>query len=200
MRTTGSPLWRGSRLQIKVTGIDLQLQDCSTRIPFRFGVHTLTTAPMAVATISAETSDGTALVGYTSELLVPRWFEKNLDRSVEDDIQSLIDSISRAGDVLLDGTKASTFDHYWRMLEDRVLAVPTDAADRLTRGLGVCDLGTSVDGRILSRRGAIFPRCARLQPVLYRRWPISFKPGRLEFSSSTVAGNHSSAPYGRAAG
>lgn len=136
MRTTGSPLWRGSRLQIKVTGIDLQLQDCNTRIPFRFGVHTLTTAPMAVATISAETSDGTPLVGYTSELLVPRWFEKNLDRSVEDDIQSLIDSISRAGDVLLDGTKASAFDHYWRMLEDRVLAVPTDAADRLTRGLG----------------------------------------------------------------
>ena len=91
---------------------------------------------MAVATLHAETSDGTPMVGYTSELLVPRWFEKNLDRSVEADIESLVESIQIAGQILLDGTKASVFDHYWRTLEDRVLSVPVTAADRLTRGFG----------------------------------------------------------------
>ncbi|HIG06125.1 MAG TPA: hypothetical protein EYQ08_10430 [Planctomycetes bacterium] len=123
-------------MQITVTEIELELKECHTRIPFRFGVHTLTEAPMAVATLHAETSDGTPMVGYTSELLVPRWFEKNLDRSVEADIESLVESIQIAGQILLDGTKASVFDHYWRTLEDRVLSVPVTAADRLTRGFG----------------------------------------------------------------
>ncbi|MDE0959212.1 MAG: hypothetical protein OSB09_00365 [Planctomycetota bacterium] len=123
-------------MQITVTAIELELMECNTRIPFRFGVHTLTEAPMAVATLHAETSDGTPLVGYTSELLVPRWFEKNLERSVEGDIESLVDSIQVAGQILLDGTKASVFDHYWRTFEDRVLSVPVTAADRLTRGFG----------------------------------------------------------------
>ncbi|MGE4618335.1 MAG: enolase C-terminal domain-like protein [Planctomycetota bacterium] len=123
-------------MQIRVTGVDLELQNCNTRIPFRFGVHTLTEAPMALVKVQAETSDGTSLAGWSSELLVPRWFEKNLDRTVEDDIASLIDSIHRSAEILTDGTLASVFDHYWRMLEGRVLSVPVTAEDRLTRGFG----------------------------------------------------------------
>jgi len=123
-------------VRISVKELEVEIQECTTRIPFRFGVHTLTDAPMAIATVTAETSTGTLLRGYTSELLVPRWFEKNLLRSVEEDIQSLVDSISMAGDVLLDGSCSTVFDHYWRMLEDRVLATPVTAEDRLTRGLG----------------------------------------------------------------
>ena len=57
----------GCDLQIRVTGVDLELQNCSTRIPFRFGIHTLTEAPMAVVKLEAETSDGTALTGWSSE-------------------------------------------------------------------------------------------------------------------------------------
>ncbi|MEE2883649.1 MAG: hypothetical protein VYD70_07970 [Planctomycetota bacterium] len=126
----------GCDLQIRVTGVDLELQNCSTRIPFRFGIHTLTEAPMAVVRLEAETSDGTALTGWSSELLVPRWFEKDPDRSVEDDIRSLVDSINCAAEIITDGTLASVFDHYWRMFEARVLSVPVTAQDRLTRGFG----------------------------------------------------------------
>ena len=126
----------GCDLQIRVTGVDLELQNCSTRIPFRFGIHTLTEAPMAVVKLEAETSDGTALTGWSSELLVPRWFEKDPDRSVEDDIRSLVDSINCAAEIITDGTLASVFDHYWRMFEARVLSVPVTAQDRLTRGFG----------------------------------------------------------------
>ncbi|MGE4601789.1 MAG: enolase C-terminal domain-like protein [Planctomycetota bacterium] len=126
----------GCTLQIRVTGVDLELHNCTTRIPFRFGIHTLTEAPMAVVALTAETSDGTALAGWSSELLVPRWFEKDPERSVEDDIRSLVDSIDCAGEILTDGSLASVFDHYWRMLEARVLSVPVTAQDRLTRGFG----------------------------------------------------------------
>ncbi len=131
----------GCTLQIRVTGVDLELHNCTTRIPFRFGIHTLTEAPMAVVALTAETSDGTALAGWSSELLVPRWFEKDPERSVEDDIRSLVDSIDCAGEILTDGSLASVFDHYWRMLEARVLSVPVTAQDRLTRGFGcaICE-------------------------------------------------------------
>ena len=164
----------GCKLQIRVTGVDLELHNCTTRIPFRFGIHTLTEAPMAVVSLTAETSDGTALAGWSSELLVPRWFEKDPDRTVEDDIRSLIDSIGSAGEILTDGTLASVFDHYWRMLEARVLCVPVGAPDRLTRGFGCAIWERAMMDATC--RGVGLPFIEALDCDLFRIDPARFYP------------------------
>ncbi|MEC9475788.1 MAG: enolase C-terminal domain-like protein [Planctomycetota bacterium] len=161
-------------MRIRVTGVELELQSCCTRIPFRFGVHTLTEAPMAVVKLSAETSDGTPLAGWSSELLVPRWFEKDLDRSVEDDINSLVDSIGSAGEILRDGTLASVFDHYWRMFESRVLSVPVTAVDRLTRGFGCAIWERAMMDAAC--RGVGLPFISALDCDLFRIDPSRFHP------------------------
>ncbi len=123
-------------MRVRIHEFSLQLQECRTRIPFRFGIHTLTHAPLCVATVRGETSDRTPICGTTSELLVPRWFEKDPSRSVADDIHSLIESARGAGEIIADGSAASVFDHWWRAYETRALSVPPEAPDRLTRGFG----------------------------------------------------------------
>lgn len=126
-------------MRIVVDKTELHLSDCHTRIPFRFGIHTLTEAPLLVATLYGHASDGSEVLGYSSELLVPRWFEKNPERSIGGDIRSLLESAEAAASMLTDGQSASVFDHWWRTFEGRVLSQPTAASDRLTRGFG-CSL------------------------------------------------------------
>ena len=84
-------------VQVRVVDRSVELTDCHTRLPFRFGVHTLTKAPYAVARVRVESSQGEYAEGYAAELLVPHWFEKNLERSIAGDIRSLTDSVIAAG-------------------------------------------------------------------------------------------------------
>ena len=62
---------------------------------FRFGVHTLTTAPLAIlrveAAVGAERS-----IGYASDLVVPKWFEKDA-RRLGFDLLELKDCYPTAG-------------------------------------------------------------------------------------------------------
>lgn len=123
-------------MRIVVEKVDLHLSDCHTRIPFRFGIHTLTRAPQLVVTVHGRASDGSEVIGYSSELLVPRWFEKNPERSIAGDITSLIESTEAAAAIITDGESGSVFDHWWRSYEARVMTEAVDASDRLTRGFG----------------------------------------------------------------
>lgn len=71
------------------------LRDCRTRLPFRFGVHTLTIAPLALLRIEARI-DGEPAIGYSSDLLVPKWFEKDAAKTPRQDVLGLIASAERA--------------------------------------------------------------------------------------------------------
>lgn len=73
----------------------LHLHDCRTRLPFRFGVHTLTIAPLALLKIEARIDDAIA-IGYSSDLLVPKWFEKDAAKTPRQDVLRLIESAEHA--------------------------------------------------------------------------------------------------------
>ena len=51
---------------ISVTETRLDLVPCRTRIPFRFGIHTLTEAPLATATVMVENEQGRTACGASS--------------------------------------------------------------------------------------------------------------------------------------
>ena len=67
------------------------MTDCFTRLPFRFGMHTMTWAPTLTARVELETEAATA-VGFSAELLVPKWFEKDPEKSLQQDIEGLMAS------------------------------------------------------------------------------------------------------------
>jgi hypothetical protein len=161
-------------VRIRVVEAGLELADCRTRTPFRFGIHTLTVAPHAVATVRVEASTGEVHTGHSAELLVPRWFEKNPERSIGGDIASLIGSARGAAEVLTDGSSGAVFDHAWRMIEARVLPTPVSAPDRLTRGFGCALWERALIDAVSRGAGLSFPEA--LEVDLFRFEPARIHP------------------------
>lgn len=85
------------------------------RLPFRFGVVTLTECPQAFARVRIELADGLSAWGAAAELMAPKWFDKNLALSNEDNFDQLrrVSALAREA-YLSDATAASAFGHFAR--------------------------------------------------------------------------------------
>lgn len=82
------------------------------RLPFRFGVVTLTEAPQAFIRLRIETPDGRSARGMAAELMVPKWFDKNPDLSNEQNFAQLRLSLRHAVEAYAaDAAPRSAFDH-----------------------------------------------------------------------------------------
>ena len=67
---------------VAIEAIDLFERDVRLRMPFRFGVVTLTEAPQAFARVRVRLQDGRRAEGGAAELLAPKWFDKKDRKSV----------------------------------------------------------------------------------------------------------------------
>jgi hypothetical protein len=66
------------------------------RLPFRFGVVTLTEAPQVFVRVRVRLKDGREGEGVAAELLVPKWFDKSPELSHEDNFDQLRTSLALA--------------------------------------------------------------------------------------------------------
>jgi hypothetical protein len=66
------------------------------RLPFRFGVVTLTEAPQVFVRARIQLADGREGEGMSAELLAPKWFDKSLDLSNEQNFDQLRRSLRSA--------------------------------------------------------------------------------------------------------
>ena len=83
------------------------------RLPFRFGVVTLTHCPQAFARVRIVLADGRSTWGQAAEMLAPKWFDKNLALSNEDNFDQLRESLYTARDLYLaDGVARTAFGHF----------------------------------------------------------------------------------------
>jgi len=83
------------------------------RMPFRFGVVTLTEAPQAFVRVRIVLDDGREAWGGGAELMVPKWFDKNLELSNEDNFDQLRRAIALASEAYLGDKRARTaFGHF----------------------------------------------------------------------------------------
>jgi hypothetical protein len=96
----------------EVLAIDLFERDVRLRMPFRFGVVTLTEAPQAFVRARIRLSDGRESVGASAELLAPKWFDKNPSLSNEDNFEQLRDALRLARGAYLAGGRATAFGHF----------------------------------------------------------------------------------------
>src|SRR6266850_135181 len=83
-------------VKLKIAAIEFLERDVRLRMPFRFGVVTLTESPQAFVRCRIRTEDGRAAEGAAAELLAPKWFDKNPALSNEDNYEQLRDSLHRA--------------------------------------------------------------------------------------------------------
>ena len=128
-----------SPLPIRLTSTELRLTDVQTRLPFRFGGAILNAAPLATLRVVVQAADGEEAEGFSSDLLMPKWFEKDPSKSAQDDVISLLASIQRSTAAWTEAASQPTslFDA-WRVTYAECMG-PFDPMDTgaLTRGFGV---------------------------------------------------------------
>ena len=84
--------------RVTVREVRLYERDVTLRLPFKFGVVTLTEAPQAFVRLRIAHENGREEWGTAAELMVPKWFDKNPDLSNEDNFDQLRLSLSLARD------------------------------------------------------------------------------------------------------
>src|SRR6185369_4204321 len=130
-----------SAVKLKVAALELFERDVRLRMPFRFGVVTLTESPQAFVRSRIRLADGRESEGAAAELLAPKWFDKNPALSNEDNFEQLRASLRAARDRYLAQGAATAWQHsaptkglvenYGPALVDRAVL------DALCRALGV---------------------------------------------------------------
>jgi hypothetical protein len=93
---------------------DIQLfeRPVTLRLPFRFGVVTLTHAPQAYARLRITLPDGRSAWGAAAELMAPKWFDKNPALSNEQNFDQLRRSLLNAVNAYAaDPTPRTAFGH-----------------------------------------------------------------------------------------
>ena len=75
--------------KVKVLDIELRERGVSLRLPFKFGVVTLTESPQAFCRVRLQLDEGSESVGFAAELMVPKWFDKNEALSNGDNFNQL---------------------------------------------------------------------------------------------------------------
>jgi L-alanine-DL-glutamate epimerase-like enolase superfamily enzyme len=95
--------------------LDVQLYERGVvlRLPFRFGVATLTACPQAFVRVLIRMENGHEEEGAAAELLAPKWFDKDLALSNNDNFNQLRSSLRLAREACLsDNGARSAFGHF----------------------------------------------------------------------------------------
>lgn len=98
-------------MRFRVTSVELFERDVRLRMPFRFGVVTLTAAPQAFARARIELENGRAAEGAAAEMLVPKWFDKDPALTNEDNFGQLRGSLRKAREAYLAHEPRSAWAH-----------------------------------------------------------------------------------------
>ncbi|HUQ74750.1 MAG TPA: enolase C-terminal domain-like protein [Burkholderiales bacterium] len=99
-------------MKLSIRQIDLFERDVRLRMPFRFGIVTLTQAPQAFARVRIRLENGAEAEGGAAELLAPKWFDKNPELSNEDNFEQLRSSLALAKGAYLSGGANTAFGHF----------------------------------------------------------------------------------------
>jgi len=99
-------------MKFAVKEIALFERSVRLRLPFRFGVVTLTEAPQAFVRARIETEDGKSATGGAAELMVPKWFDKNPALGDDENIAQLRASLALARDSYLASGWNTAFGHF----------------------------------------------------------------------------------------
>jgi len=108
--------------RFEVDDIELYERDVRLRMPFRFGVVTLTEAPQAFARARIRTTDGRQARGAAAELLAPKWFDKDPALTNEDNFEQLRTAVHLAREAYLAGGAATAFGHWRRHYAEQIAA------------------------------------------------------------------------------
>jgi len=105
---------------IEVDRVEILRTDLRTRLPFKYGVATLTETPHVFVRVKLRV-DGRESWGVAADHLPPKWFTKNASRPVDEEIAELEAVVAKAAEFARGLKVASVFD-LWLAIDRRVEA------------------------------------------------------------------------------
>jgi L-alanine-DL-glutamate epimerase-like enolase superfamily enzyme len=156
---TGTEYW-GKQLStptLTVREIQLYERPVSLRMPFRFGVVTLTEAPQCFLRVRIECEDGTSHWGAAAELLAPKWFDKNLALTNEDNFDQLRLSLRLAVDAYTADRGARTaFGHFAAHYAEQIAAGARHGLNALVSNFGPAQIDRAILDALCRSAGCSF--------------------------------------------
>ncbi len=140
-----------------VREIELYERPVVLRLPFRFGVVTLTQCPQAFARARIEFADGASAWGAAAEMMAPKWFDKNLQLSNEDNFDQLREVLKLARSAYLsDASPASAFGHFARHHDGHMSASAARGFNPLLASYGPALVDRAILDAMCRAEGASF--------------------------------------------
>jgi hypothetical protein len=133
------------RLALK--DVSLHIVDLRLRLPFRFGMVTLTEVPLLHLAVVAEAADGRRVRGFAADNLAPKWFDKDPRKSARDNVADLLQSVHDAHAAY--AVAASSPRTLWEIWRDAYPECRRLGGERRFNGLVAC-FGSSLFERALA--------------------------------------------------
>jgi len=172
-------------MSIRVSHIDFRVLHMHTRMPFKYGIATLTALPHLIVTLDG-TIDGRAAHGFASDGLPPKWFTKDPATTFEDDLRDMLEVIQHAAAIACEVVEAETVFDLWQQVHSMQMRWSAGTYPPLLANLGVslieraaidafCRAKASPFSRVL-RSGELGTRLGDLHPELHDRQPAYLLP------------------------
>jgi hypothetical protein len=124
-------------MSIRLQSTDLRLINMRTRLPFRYGIATLTALPHLLAEGAFEV-DGKVVTGASADHLPPKWFTKNPDEPYRDELAAMFHVIESAFALAEQiGEQASVFDFWQRLYTEQMRWAAAEGYPPLLWNFGV---------------------------------------------------------------
>src|SRR5215471_20892649 len=140
-----------------VRDVRLYEREVHLRLPFRFGVVTLTHAPQVFVRARIEFIDGRSHWGAAAELLAPKWFDKNLALSNEQNFEQLRLALALAADAYSQPAAPRTaFGHFSTHYDHQIAAGGACGLNPLVASFGPAQIDRAVLDAMCRSTGCSF--------------------------------------------
>ena len=96
---------------MKILDADIHLIDLEARLPFRYGIVTMTRCPHCFFRLRIETDNG-SFQGIAADHLPPKWFTKVPDKPIDEEIDEMLRVIEHAGVAAVGLAGQTAYDLY----------------------------------------------------------------------------------------
>jgi hypothetical protein len=103
-------------MTILIKNADIHIIDLKTRLPFKYGIATMTSAPHVFVRVEINI-DGRDSFGISADHLPPKWFTKVAEKSLESEIDEMLDVVENAVSIAPGLSASSAFDLWGQILE-----------------------------------------------------------------------------------
>jgi hypothetical protein len=100
---------------IRLLSAELHRLELRARMPFRYGIATMTDVPQVILRATFEL-DGTVHAGFAADLLPPKWFTKDPARGLSDEVEEML-LVIRTALRHAAGLRTPTVFAFWRELD-----------------------------------------------------------------------------------